>query len=80
MKARDPTIVDPGKEDLNRRQRCNQERKEKVATTDPRDKGRNEHEDRQPVCKREAQIFVKVERRRTEDAEAGCKDLHDDSE
>jgi hypothetical protein len=65
---------------LDRSQRSDQEREREVATPDPGDEGSEEHEDREPVGNREAQVPVQVERRRAEDSEAGRQNLHDDSE
>jgi hypothetical protein len=47
VKARDPAIVDLGKEDLNRRQRSDHERERKAPGFDPGDEGGEEDEDRE---------------------------------
>ena len=49
MESRDPAIINLGKEDLNRRQRSDQERKRKAPRFDPGDEGGEEDEDRESV-------------------------------
>jgi hypothetical protein len=80
VKARDPAIVDLGKEDLHRSQRSDQEGEGKAAEFDPRDEGGEEDKNREAVRKAESQVFVQVERRSAENRETGRQYLHDHSE